>query len=249
MKRYFPLVLFIALVFGVKLQTSAQQERADVRLTAHTDSVLINFRQSKWDLDKNIGTNAAALRGIESRLTDVLNDSVYRLRRVTVIGGASPEGSVKLNKSLSEHRAATLFGWFDKFNQLSDLDKTFIFLGRDWEGVLREAEKDPNIPYRDETLALLRTLVNEKRALGGEDPDRSLERMRALRGGVPYKYLYKNIFPAVRASKVIIDYDRILAPEVAAKRQTVFTRDTVFVERVIEVRDTIYVDTCHKAKK
>lgn len=163
-------------------------------------------------------------------------------------GGASPEGSVAFNKFLSEHRAETLFDWFDKYNQLTDLDKTFTFYGRDWEGVLTLAENDANIPYRDETLALLRTIVNEKRALGGEDPKRSLERMKQLRGGVPYKYLYRNIFPTVRASMLVIGYDRILAPEIQQRRadSIAMIPDTVYVDRVVHLTDTIYFDSCPK---
>lgn len=114
------------------------------------DSVMINFRQSKWDLDPEVGENASALEKIDRRVTTVFKDSVYSLKRVRIYGGASPEGSVEFNRSLSEHRAETLFGWFDKYNRLSEVDKTFIFYGRDWEGVLRAAEKNPNIPYKDE---------------------------------------------------------------------------------------------------
>lgn len=188
------------------------RESADTVVTALTDSIMINFRQSKWTLDPTLGDNAAALEGIDSRLTSVLHDSVYRMRHVSIIGSASPEGSVAINRTLSERRAASLFGWLDRYNQLSSLDKTFIFTGRDWEGVARLAAADPALPYRDETLALLRSIADTKRASGAE-PDGSLAAVRRLRGGVPYRYLYANIFPAVRASKVIIDYDRVLAPD------------------------------------
>lgn len=224
------------LTYGQEYQTFDSQ----------TDSVMINFRQSKWNLDLNVGNNAAALDSIDRKLSTVMNDSLFRLRHVSIYGGASPEGSVAFNKFLSEHRAETLFGWIDKHNQLSSYDKTFTFYGRDWEGVLRLAEKDSNIPYRDETLALLRTIVNEKRALNGEDPKRSIERMKQLRGGIPYQYLYRNIFPTVRASKVVIDYDRILEPEIQqlSADAIAMTPDTVYIDRVVHLTDTIYINSC-----
>lgn len=225
----------------------AAQNRAGSAVVCLNDSVMINFRQSRWNLDRNIGNNAAALDGIDNRLSTVLNDSIYQLRRVSIYGGASPEGSVDFNKFLSEHRAETLFGWFDKYNQLTDIDKNFIFYGRDWEGVLSLAEKDTRLPYREETISLLQTIVNEKKALNGVEPQKSLERIKLLRNGVPYQYLYRNIFPSVRASKIVIEYERVLAPEI--KEAKAVARDTVIVERVVEVRDTVYIDNCAKAKR
>lgn len=200
-------------------------EQTDTLVMSHRDSVLINFRQSKWNLDLNFGTNAAALDSIGHTLTTLLDDSVFCLRHVSVYGGASPEGSVDFNRFLSQQRAETLFGWLDKYGRLSDSDKTFTFLGRDWEGVLRLAEKDPSLPYGDETLALLRAIVSEKRASGGQEPMSSLRRMKQLRGGVPYRYLYSNIFPAVRSSKLVIDYDRILI----RKKSGIVTDETAMV--------------------
>lgn len=236
---------------------SAQNAQAP-KSVSHTDSVLINFRQSKWNLDYGFSGNASALDSINHRLTHVLNDSVYQLRHVSIYGGASPEGSVDFNKFLSEKRAATLFGWFDKFQRLSDADKTYTFFGRDWDGVLWLAEQDPKLPHREETLALLRSIAEQKRAAGGKEPAGSLEKLKALQAGVPYKYLYSNVFPKVRASKVVIDYERILAPEIAEQRKTeaiqVVKPDTVYIEKIIEkidtvyieVHDTVYIETCHQ---
>lgn len=245
MKHINSIISLIILTLATAPTISAR-EKTDTVVISHTDSVLINFRQSKWNLDMNVGNNAASLDSIDRKLANVLNDSVYHLRHVSIFGGASPEGSVVFNKFLSEQRAATLFNWFDKYNQLNDLDKSFTFYGRDWEGVLRLAEQDDNIPYRAETLTLLKSIVSEKRAAGGEDPKRSLERMKKLRGGVPYQYLYRHIFPAVRASKVVIDYDRILVPKIdrMSAQTLTLTPDTVYIDRIIYLHDTVYVDRC-----
>lgn len=217
---------------------SSDEQRQSAQVESSTDSVSIEFRQSKWNLDRKFGRNAEVLDSIDSRLTNVLNDSVYKLRHVSIYGGASPEGSVDFNKFLSEQRAATLFGWFDKYHQLSDIDKDYTFFGRDWAGVLRLAEADASLPYRDETIALLQTIVDEKNARNGEEPKRSLERMKVLRGGIPYNYLYKNIFPAVRASKLVINYDRVLAPNLVP---------TQGIDLYMSL-DSIYVDpTLHKS--
>lgn len=66
-----------------------------------------------------------------------------------------------------------------------------------------------DIPYRGETIGLLQEIADEKRQTGIE-PARSLQRLKRLRGGKPYLYLYRKIFPAVRTSRLMIHYDRIL---------------------------------------
>ncbi|MCM1452452.1 MAG: DUF3575 domain-containing protein [Clostridium sp.] len=248
MIQYKTIKIFAFLLLSAAASAMAQ-ENAESAVISHSDSVMINFRQSKWNLDPRIGNNAAVLDSIDHRLSSVLGDSVYRLRNVSVYGGASPEGSVSFNKFLSEHRAETLFGWFDKYRELSPIEKKFTYFGRDWEGVLRLAEKDPNVPFRDETIALLRAIVKEKQDLGGNEPKRSLERMKALRGGAPYIYLYHNIFPHVRASKVVIAYDQVLPPAIAEPEpvaKALPAPDTVYVDRFVEVHDTIYINTCEK---
>ena len=246
MKLYIPIILLTIALLTVSAASSAAT--TDGQVESITDSVTIHFRQSKWNLDPAYRGNAATLDSIEHKLSSVFNDSVYRLKHVSVYGGASPEGSVSFNKFLSEHRAATLFGWFDQYSQLNDLDKNFTYFGRDWDGVLRLAEKDLRLPYRDETLALLRTIAEEKRRAGGQEPARSLERMKKLRQGVPYIYLYRYIFPEVRASKVVIDYDRVLRPEIEeiATDTVAVVPDTVYIERTVIVHDTIYINTCHR---
>lgn len=228
----------MAMLCGFAMHVTAR-DRQSSQVVSSTDSVSIEFRQSKWDLDRNFGRNAAVLDSIDNRLTTVLNDSVFRLRHISIYGGASPEGSVEFNKYLSEHRAKSLLGWFDRYNQLSDIGKEYTFFGRDWAGVLQLSKSDPNLPYRDETIALLETIVNEKNAMNGAEPSGSLERIKTLRGGIPYQYLYKNIFPAVRVSKLVINYDRVLAQDVLPTIGFDLSgyQDSIYVEPTLRLLD------------
>lgn len=234
MKTYYQLLSSILLLLAV-IPVRAQY-RGDLSSINHIDSVAINFQQGKWDIDRSLGNNAAALDGIDKRLTTVLNDSLFHLRHVSIFGSSSPDGTAEFNEILSRRRAETLFGWFDKYNQLSDINKSYTLLGRDWAGVLELAMEDPSVPYKNETVALLQTIVDEKNANNGEEPANSLERLKALRNGVPYMYLYQNVFPSVRASKLVVYYDKILAPEIAAQRE----KEAALVEEAPVLND---VDT------
>lgn len=204
--------------------------------TNRVDSVEINFKVSRWDLDPTIGSNRAGLDTIESRFTTIYRDSVYALRHVSIIGGASPEGSVKFNEFLSKQRADTLFNYLNKYRSLDAADKDFSYLGRNWEGVLALVRLDDAVPYRAETITLLESIVNEKR-LSGREPEGSLERIKSLRRGVPYDYLLANIFPKVRASKVKLFYDKVLMPPVDDSLRRLPEADSVVT--VVAVEDTV----------
>lgn len=180
-----------------------------------SDTVIIQFRQSKWNLDKNLGDNREVLDNIDRKLTYVEGDSIFSIRHVSVEGAASPEGSEVFNRYLSKKRAETLFDHFSKYRKLTDADKTFEFKGRDWEAVLTLAGQDENIPYRDETLLLLQEFIKDKESTG-KFPKNALLRLKRLRGGKPYRYLYINIFPKVRTSRLTLEYNRRLSPAVSA---------------------------------
>lgn len=167
------------------------------------DSVKIYFRQGKIDLVPSLRGNDSALGRIADSLRTNYADSVYQLRKVLVVGGASPEGSVQINRWLSEKRAAVLFDYLSRYGELPDSLKTTHFLGRDWNGLIRLVKDDPKLPYREETLALLHTIADEVQN-GVVTKGDHLGRIRRLRGSVPYSYMYQKYFPMLRASQVYL---------------------------------------------
>lgn len=210
------------------------------------DSVKIYFRQGKIELDPEFRNNRKSLNRIADSLRTSYADSVYRLQKILVVGGASPEGSVKLNKWLSEKRAGVLFDYLSRYGTLPDSLKTTDFIGRDWNGLIRLVENDPEVPYREETLALLREIA------GGAWGDASshgdhLERLRQLREGVPYYYMYKLLFPELRASRLYLWYEKVwnptaLVPQPKTETEVLVPQtDTAFVRDTVIVRDTVYL--------
>lgn len=183
--------------------------------TMWTDSVKIYFKQSRINYVPTLHGNQSALDKIADSLAIVGGDtSIYRLRRIHVVGAASPEGSIRFNKWLSEQRAATLFNYLTSngtfLSSVSDSVKTHEFLGRDWRGLLRMVQNDYNTPSRDEVIALLNDIISTDGAvIDGVDP---LIRLKRLAGGKPYLYMYRKMFPELRASKVVLWFDRVPNP-------------------------------------
>ena len=175
------------------------------------DSVKIYFRQGYSILDMSIRDNRDALDRIADSLQMGYTDSVYRLQRIQVVGGASPEGTIPLNKRLSEKRANVLFKYLSKYRMLPDSLTTFTFLGRDWNGLARLVEQDPDVPYREETLEFLYDII--RRTEGGEKvADNNVGRLSRLKGGAPYRYMYRKLFPELRASRLYLWYRRVWNP-------------------------------------
>ena len=174
------------------------------------DSVKIHFRQGRTELDMNQGENARLLHDIQHKLQLIQDDSIYyRLQKVLVIGSASPEGSVAVNKRLSEKRAESLLDYLSQYATFPDSLRHFSFIGRNWEGLYRLAEMDSNLPYRDETLALLKEIASQPK-------EESVRQLRTFKKGKVYTYLYKHHFPVLRASTMYIWYSEVKLPPFSA---------------------------------
>lgn len=197
---------------------------------AMRDSMSIHFPVSKWNLLHDFNGNAAQLDSIRNLFTSIRGDSLYRINHISIIGGASPDGGLAFNKTLSEKRAKTLFSHLRQYG-VEDMEMDFTFLGRDWQGVAQLAQNDPDLPFAEETIALLQKIAGEKQATGRE-PSGSLLSIKRLHEGVPYSYLLKNVFPKVRASKVILEYSKI--PYQETPEPVIAEEDTTHIVVVAE---------------
>lgn len=175
------------------------------------DSVKIHFRQGYSVLDTLQGNNKRSLDRIADSLQTSYADSVYQLRRIMVIGGASPEGSIPLNKRLSVRRANVLFNYLSRYGELPDSLKTNVFLGRDWKGLIQLVKNDENLPYYEETMNLLHELAKDA-ANNDISKGDHVQRIKRLHGGVPYWYMYKKYFPELRASRLYLWYEKVWNP-------------------------------------
>lgn len=180
---------------------SAISSRASGR---DNDTLTLEFPQGKSAIYPLFKGNDSVLQKIRL-ITKELHkpDSLARLRSISIIGGASPEGSVAINRMLSRKRAAKIFNYLSKGLHLPDSITSFTFLGRDWTGLKELVENDPAVPYREETLTLINEIIANHPNKGEND---NLQRLQHLHGGIPYSYLYAKLFPPLRASTLLFEY-------------------------------------------
>ena len=196
------------------------------------DSVRIRFEQSKSNIDFSLNDNKEKLNKIISRLNENKSDSLLDLQKVFVIGSASPEGSAKINRKLSEQRSQVLFDYINSFYPLPDSKKEFLYLGRDWKGLLAMVKADSDVPYRDESIALIEKIIEQVE--GGVSNEQQITMLKKLRWGVPYWYMYQNLFPALRESKLYVWYDKKQPQPIEKQAQPIAEAKTE-TEQAVEV--------------
>ena len=193
--RLFKVILLSFLSCSV-LFVSAQETR---------DSVKIYFHKGRTEIDLSLRDNRRSLEKISRRILEYRPDTAFSIYKIMVVGAASPEGSIELNRRLSELRAKRLFDHVCGYSPLPDTLKTSVFVGRDWRGLLRLVENDPGMPGKSETVELLQGIVSEVEASG--NGENKINELKRLRYGIPYRYMYRNLFPDLRASCLYIWYE------------------------------------------
>lgn len=209
------------------------QNDADIKI----DSVSVWFHQSHINIDPRFHNNGDQLDSIFKKVvSDSINTASRTVKVIKVIGAASPEGSVKFNRYLSEKRAEAIFKEFRDRGLLPDSAVSYTFLGRDWNGLHKMVEGDCNVPYRDEVLSLLDNVAST------EHP---LQKLKSIRGGVPYTYMYNQLFPELRTSKLVVEYSDVIKPiTVEIPEETL--QEEVHVTEIISTLEEVPVPDSYK---
>ena len=172
-------------------------------LVAKTDkevrrSVKIYFRQGVVDIDENYMDNKAVLQQFASEIKGYCEDSTAKFRRIKIIGSASPEGTQRINDRISRARAKAIAEWIGREISVElgyDIERNHI----DWDELTSLVEADATVPYREEVLTILKTIPD--RIFGGKGGviyNERFDKLVSLHNGVPYRYLYTNLFPRLR---------------------------------------------------
>lgn len=157
----------------------------------------LDFVVGKSVLNPQFGNNASELEKIIAAFEDVTNDKGVTLKGVSLYGYASPEGSIALNKRLSEGRANALKKYLMARYDYPESFYTIHFGGEDWDGLVGLIE-DSQMRYKDEVLDLIADVPVEQNREA---------RLMALQGGVPYKQMLRELFPLLRRVLFRADYE------------------------------------------
>lgn len=133
--------------------------------------------------------NPRELAKIHAMIDELRVDKDITIKRLNIIGYASPEGSLANNKRLSEGRALALKNYLSSRYTFAPSLYHIVFGGENWEG-LRKALVNLDIEYKSEVEAVINFYDGQERKI----------RLMSLRGGEPYRYLLRNIYPTLRVA-------------------------------------------------
>ena len=157
----------------------------------------LDFEVNKINIRPEYMNNPRELAKIRVMIDDLKLDPSIKVNRLDIIGYASPEGTLATNKRLSEGRAMALRDYLASRYDFPRNQYHIIFGGENWDG-LADALETLDMDYKNEVLDIIQDIPIEK---GRET------KLMQLRGGVPYRYLLKNVFPSLRVAICKVNYD------------------------------------------
>ncbi len=157
----------------------------------------LDFEVNKINIRPEYMNNPRELAKIRVMIDDLKLDPSIKVNRLDIIGYASPEGTLATNKRLSEGRAMALRDYLASRYDFPRNQYHIIFGGENWDGLI-DALETLDMDYKNEVLDIIQDIPIEK---GRET------KLMQLRGGVPYRYLLKNIFPSLRVAICKVNYD------------------------------------------
>ncbi len=161
-----------------------------------SDSLRVYFRQGYSAFDPGYRNNQSRVDAFIARVKDFQKESeAFEILNVTYKAGASPEGTLAINRKISGKRSANLTAYLRRHLTFSDSTLRIEDVVEDWDGLAELVERS-SMPYRDEVLALLRQETGSERLK---------KELQGLHGGAVWRYMNDKLFPELRAFNVYIE--------------------------------------------
>ena len=156
----------------------------------------VDFVVNRTEINPTYRNNRVELRKITATIDSVRSDKDVTVRRITIKGFASPEGSYANNTRLAKGRTESLKQYVRKLYHFSDDFISTAYEPEDWEG-LRDFVEKSNLANRTEILAVIDDATLE--------PDVKDWRLK-LRYPDDYAFLLREVYPGLRHSDYTIEY-------------------------------------------
>ena len=218
MKRYFGVLtkhlwLLVAMLLFSWANTSAQEE---VR-----DTIRVYFRQNVSILDTLYVMESESLPAFVERIKPLFNDTLFTLKNIHVVGSSSPEGPLRFNQKLAHQRALSVASYLKEHLFIVDSLLQVSSKGVDWEDLKTLVARLENLPNRVEVMEVLEKDYGHNERLW---------RLKQINRRIPYRWLYKHVFPLLRCSRVIVSGELKplpLKPEVLPDTLVIVTEEQV----------------------
>ncbi len=174
-------------------------------------SVKVYFRQGSSSIDESYMGNKATLSEFAAEVKKYYGDSTAQFRQIRIVSSVSPEGGKAVNDRIGKQRAEAITQWISREIAVN-LDYAVESTGIDWDLFRMLILSNEDVPYRDEVLELLET-VPAIAIENGKEVEVRYNKLKALHGGVPYRWIYANLFPELRYASARCEFWWEIHPE------------------------------------
>ncbi len=145
--------------------------------------------------------NAQELKGLQSFIEEIQQDTLKKITTINVTGYASPDGSTALNEKLAMARAKDFRQYIDKNHDMAQYTGETNAVAQRWEATADAVAKS-SIPNMESVLALVKS-------------SQSQEAIEAKLKAMPksWEYMKQNILPPMRCVELWVKYNSWVVKE------------------------------------
>ena len=162
-------------------------EAEAVKSRAEQGESFLDFAVGKTSVNPEFGRNAAELEKIRRMIDLVQDDKDLTIKRIVIVGYASPEGRAKALRDYLQSRYPAIPGSLYSIR----------FGGENWDDLVK-AVQTSDMPDKQAVL----DIIDRYSIIGGREA-----KLMALKGGTPWRYMLREMFPSLRKVTVTVDYD------------------------------------------
>jgi outer membrane protein OmpA-like peptidoglycan-associated protein len=186
----------VQLPYQVQPQVTIREPERQEKIVQMHATAFLDFPQGISTIRPNYRRNPIELNRIRESVLRVINDPDVEVQSIYIRGFASPEGSWESNNRLARARAIAVRNYIrDNFFFPEGIFRVSSY-AEDWDG-LAEKVRNSNLPQREMILHIINSV--------GIFEGRESALMR-LDGGVPYRIMYRDMFPYLRRIEYQINY-------------------------------------------
>lgn len=210
MKRIFSILTLLLISAGAYSQIQQRE-------------IEIYFDQGNYAIDYNIRSNTHSLSTLSKLLEQLQKDTLTTVIKIQISSFASPEGGHIENQRLSKDRSEVIHNYLVAQRSIPSNLIDSHHSGVAWDQ-LRDVVSASTMPYREEVLSIIDNTPEETwKYVNPTDrwltlTDSRNKQLMDLRGGVPYNYILKHIYPSLRASCIVTTYHQRQFPVIALER-------------------------------
>lgn len=157
------------------------------------DSVKVYFRQGKTEFDPHFSGNGRRFMDFSNKARARQRDTTVTINRIIVHANASPEGAAEVNERIAYNRAQNIAEYLSLTLRFDPSHFEVHYDDLDWALFEKLVREDPYVPMRRELLRLIE--------------ERDLRRIKVVRFQPAWDYLLENVFPEMRSTVVVFEYE------------------------------------------